>query len=95
MIRVKVLLFAEARDRAECDSIDIEVNSQTDTTQIFDAIKQACKDLETLLPTCNLAHNQVSHNGDIFFSTEYRFSLKIYFSEKNCLSINIRCLERV
>lgn len=56
-MNIKILLFAEARDLAEADSIEIEISSETTKTEIFDAVKRAAKCLEQILDTCNLAYN--------------------------------------
>ena len=60
-MQIKVLLFAEARDLAEADSIEIELaTSETTKSEIFDAVKRAASCLEQILDTCNLAYNHVS-----------------------------------
>ena len=60
-MQIKVLLFAEARDLAEADSIEIELAASTATkSEIFDAVKRAASCLEQILDTCNLAYNHVS-----------------------------------
>ena len=61
-MQIKVLLFAEARDLAEADSIEIELASSGEATksEIFDAVKRAASCLEQILDTCNLAYNHVS-----------------------------------
>jgi len=57
-MQIKVLLFAEARDLAEADSIEIELaTSEATKTEIFDAVKRAAGCLEEILDTCNLAYN--------------------------------------
>jgi len=57
-MQIKVLLFAEARDLAEADSIEIELaTSETTKSEIFDAVKRAASCLEQILDTCNLAYN--------------------------------------
>ena len=60
-MQIKVLLFAEARDLAEADSIEIELaKSEATKSEIFDAVKRAAGCLEEILDTCNLAYNHVS-----------------------------------
>ena len=60
-MQIKVLLFAEARDLAEADSIEIELaKSEATKSEIFDAVKRAAGCLEQILDTCNLAYNHVS-----------------------------------
>ena len=60
-MQIKVLLFAEARDLAEADSIEIELAaSEATKSEIFDAVKRAAGCLEQILDTCNLAYNHVS-----------------------------------
>ena len=61
-MQIKVLLFAEARDLAEADSIEIELSASGEATksEIFDAVKRAASCLEQILDTCNLAYNHVS-----------------------------------
>ena len=61
-MQIKVLLFAEARDLAEADSIEIELAASGEATksEIFDAVKRAASCLEQILDTCNLAYNHVS-----------------------------------
>ena len=61
-MQIKVLLFAEARDLAEADSIEIELaaNGEATKSEIFDAVKRAAGCLEEILDTCNLAYNHVS-----------------------------------
>jgi len=57
-MQIKVLLFAEARDLAEADSIEIELAaSEATKSEIFDAVKRAAGCLEQILDTCNLAYN--------------------------------------
>jgi len=58
-MQIKVLLFAEARDLAEADSIEIELaaNGEATKSEIFDAVKRAAGCLEEILDTCNLAYN--------------------------------------
>jgi len=57
-MQIKVLLFAEARDLAEADSIEIELaKSEATKSEIFDAVKRAAGCLEQILDTCNLAYN--------------------------------------
>jgi len=60
MLKIKVLLFAEAKERAEADFIWVEVDqSETTAEALFSAIGGVCKDLVTLLPSCQLAQNHV------------------------------------
>jgi len=57
-MNITVLLFAEARDLAEADSIEIElISSEATKSEIFDAVKRAAGCLEQILDTCNLAYN--------------------------------------
>lgn len=57
-MQIKVLLFAEARDLAEADSIEIKLaSSEATKSEIFDAVKRAASCLEQILDTCNLAYN--------------------------------------
>ena len=60
-MKLKVLLFAEARDIAAVDFLEIEVNSAKSSKEaIFEALGNTEPDLKIILKTCNLAHNQVS-----------------------------------
>ena len=59
-MKVKILLFAEARDIIEADSIEIEVKEQTSKTEIFKQIEAKFQSLAPILEVCNLAHNHVS-----------------------------------
>lgn len=59
MVRVKVLLFAEARERAESDFLWVELESETTTQTLLETIGLACTELVSLLLTCQLAHNHV------------------------------------
>ena len=60
-MRLKILLFAEARERAEADFIMIEIESATTTREsIFEILGKSCADLLPILPSCQLAQNHVN-----------------------------------
>ena len=58
-MRLKVLLFAEAKERAESDFLWIEVEQNTTREEIFAQLAAVCDDLQPLLSTCQLAQNLV------------------------------------
>ena len=59
-MKIKILLFAEARERAEADFLTIEIeNSETTRENLFEILGRKCPDLVPILPTCQLAQNHV------------------------------------
>ena len=69
-MKLKILLFAEAREIIEKDEIEIELEIEqtnqghvTNKAKIFGKIEENFQSLAPILEVCNLAHNHVSYNG--------------------------------
>lgn len=54
-MRLEILLFAAARDAADCDRIFVEVGDAARAGDVIDAIGKQLPQLEPLLPSCRLA----------------------------------------
>ena len=67
---MNVLLFAEAREVAEADSIEIEISSKSSRTEIFSCLSSKIPELESVLKSSQLAqnHEYVSDEGSIDIS---------------------------
>ena len=67
---MKVLLFAEARDVAEADFIEIEISSKSSRREIFSSLSSKIPELKSVLKSSQLAqnHEYVSDEGSIEIS---------------------------
>ena len=54
---MKVLLFAEAREVAEADFIEIEISSKSSRSEIFSSLSSKIHELESVLKSSQLAQN--------------------------------------
>ena len=62
---MKVLLFAEAREVAEADFVEIEISSKSSRSEIFSSLSSKIPELESVLKSSQLAqnHEYVSDDG--------------------------------
>jgi len=63
-MQIKILLFAEARDLLETDSITLEADFASSSTitkrELLLLLGAQYPTLGVILPSCNIAHNHVS-----------------------------------
>ncbi len=55
MIKLKVQMFAGAKQLAGADSVEIEVRQPVQARAIFDALQRYSPELAVLIPSCRLA----------------------------------------